>query len=152
HLVSAKRTRAPRVRFVRARYDAAQTSHENRRHWANADGLSANAAADPEVRRVLRSRARYEAANNCYAKGIVLTLANYVIGTGPRLQMLTDDPETNRVIEKEFSSWAKAIGLPHKLRTMRIAQCESGEVFALLATNPRVNARVQLDLRLVEAD
>jgi hypothetical protein len=81
---------------VRARYDAAQTAHENRRHWATADHLSANAAISPDVRRVLRSRARYEVANNSYAKGIVLTLANYVVATGPRLQMLTGDPAINR--------------------------------------------------------
>ena len=141
-----------RVLVVRGKYDAAQTTHENRRHWANADHLSANAAIGADVRRILRSRARYEVANNSYAKGIVLTLANYVVGTGPRLQMLTDDVEANRVIEKEFSRWAKAIGLSHKLRTMRIAQCESGEVFALLATNPTVDAPVQLDVRPIEAE
>ncbi len=141
-----------RVLVVRGKYDAAQTSYENRRHWANADHLSANAAANAEVRRTLRSRARYEVANNSYAKGIVLTLANYVVGTGPRLQMLTADPETNRVIEKEFARWAKAVGLAHKLRTMRIAQCETGEVFALLSTNPRIDAPVQLDVRPIEAD
>jgi len=141
-----------RVLVVRGKYDAAQTTHENRRHWANADHLSANAAASADVRRILRSRARYEVANNSYAKGIVLTLANYVVGTGPRLQMLTGDPEANRLIEKEFARWAKAVGLAHKLRTMRIAQCEAGEVFGLLATNPRVAAPVQLDVRLIEAD
>ncbi|HRX85965.1 MAG TPA: phage portal protein, partial [Phycisphaerae bacterium] len=93
----------PGVRIVRAKYDAAQITLENRRHWINADHLSANAAISADVRRTLRSRARYEVANNSYAKGIVLTLANYVIGTGPRLQMLTDDPDANRVIEREFS-------------------------------------------------
>ena len=141
-----------RMLVVRGKYDAAQTTHENRRHWANADHLSANAAVGADVRRILRSRARYEVANNSYAKGIVLTLANYVVGTGPRLQMLTGDPQANRVIEKEFSRWAKAVGLAHKLWTMRIAQCESGEVFALLATNPLVDAPVQLDVRPIEAD
>ena len=142
----------PTASSLRGRYDAAVTNDENRRHWANADHLSANAAMSPEVRRTLRARARYEVANNSYAKGIVLTLANYVVGTGPRLQMLTDDPETNRIVEREFTRWAKAVGLAHKLRTMRIAQCESGECFGLLATNPQVEAPVQLDLRLVEAD
>ena len=139
-------------RVVRGKYDAAQTTPENRRHWANADSLSANAAISPEVRRTLRARARYEVANNSYAKGIVLTLANYVVGTGPRLQMLTDTPEVNRLIEKEFARWAKAVGLASKLRTMRIAQCETGECFGLLTSNPRVNAPVQLDLKLIEAD
>ena len=72
---------------VRGRYDAAVTTDENRRHWANADLLSANAANNPQVRRTLRSRSRYEVANNSYARGIVLTLANDCVGTGPRLQM-----------------------------------------------------------------
>src|SRR5262245_63903079 len=99
------------MRVVRGRYDAASTTDDNRRHWANADGLSANAANSPDVRRVLRNRARYEVANNSYARGIVLTLANDVVGTGPRLQMLTDDGEANRRIEQGFASWAKAIGL-----------------------------------------
>ncbi|MBU0637688.1 MAG: phage portal protein, partial [Planctomycetes bacterium] len=95
-----------RLLVVRGKYDAAQTTHENRRHWANADHLSPDAAMGADVRRVLRSRARYEVANNSYAKGIVLTLANYVVGTGPRLQMLTDDPDANRLIEREFMRWA----------------------------------------------
>jgi capsid protein len=72
------------LRLLRARYDAAATTDNNRRHWANADGLSANAANSPEVRRILRNRSRYEVANNSYARGIVLTLANDCIGTGPR--------------------------------------------------------------------
>jgi len=84
------------VMIVRGRYDAAQTTPDNRKHWANADHLSADAAATPEVRRTLRNRARYEVANNSYARGIVLTLANDVIGTGPRLQMLTDSDDANR--------------------------------------------------------
>lgn len=137
---------------VRAKYDAAQTTPENRRHWAAADHLSANAAANPDVRRVLRSRARYEVANNGYARGLVNTLANYVIGTGPRLQMLTDDPKANRIIEREFARWAKAVRLPERLWTMRVSQCESGEVFAMLLTNPRVDSPVKLDLRLVETE
>jgi lambda family phage portal protein len=140
------------VRVVRGRYDAAGTSDENRRHWANADGLSANQANSPDVRRVLRNRARYEVANNSYAKGIVLTLANDVVGTGPRLQLLTEDSEANTRIEREFTAWAKAVGLPEKLRTLRMARATDGEAFAVLTSNPRLPTPVQLDLRLVEAD
>ena len=144
--------RGGRVMVVRGKYDAAQTTDENRRHWANADHLSPDAATNPEVRRILRSRARYEVANNGHARGIVNTLANYVVGTGPRLQMLTDDAEANHAIELAFSRWAKAVRLSHKLWTMRVSQCESGEVFAVLSTNPRVDSPIKLDLRLIEAD
>ena len=155
NLWSAKPTRPGRgrtVRVVRARYDAAVTTDDNRRHWAAADGLSANAANSAEVRRILRNRARYEAANNSYAKGIVLTLANDVVGTGPRLQLLTDDSETNTRIEREFMAWAKAIALAEKLRTLRMARATDGEAFAVLTSNSRLPTAVQLDLRLVEAD
>jgi len=141
-----------RRRLVRARYDAAQTTDENRNHWLQADSLSAAAAGNSFVRRTIRNRARYEVANNSYARGIVLTLANYVIGTGPRLQMLTDFPDANAMIETEFARWSDAIGLPQKLRTMRMAKAQDGEAFALLINNERVDSPVRLDLRLIEAD
>jgi lambda family phage portal protein len=139
-------------RMVIGRFDSAQTTPDNRRHWSNADGLSPNAAINPEVRRILRNRARYEVANNSYAKGIVLTLANDTIGTGPHLQMLTDDPRTNARIEEVFEEWADAIDLAGKLRTMRMARSESGEAFGLLANSPNINSDVKLDLRLLEAE
>jgi capsid protein len=140
------------VRMVRAKYDAAATNSDNRRHWANADGLSANAANSPEVRRVLRNRARYEIANNSYARGISLTLANDVVGTGPRLQLLTADSEANGRIEQAFMQWSKAVGLAEKLRTMRLARASDGEAFGILTSNPALPTAIQLDVRLVEAD
>lgn len=140
------------VRVLRAKYDAAATNEDNRRHWRNADGLSANAANSREVRRTLRNRARYEVANNSYARGIVLTLANDAIGTGPKLQLLTNDSEANQRIEHEFHHWARAINLAEKLRTMRMARAQDGEAFAILTSNPRLPTAIQLDLRLMEAD
>lgn len=140
------------LRIVRARYDAASTTPDNRRHWTNADGLSANAANSAEVRRVLRNRARYETANNSYARGIILTLANDVVGTGPRLQLLTSDATANNQLEHEFQRWARSIGLAEKLRTMRMARATDGEVFAVLTSNSALATTVQLDLRLLEAD
>ncbi len=140
------------VMVVRGKYDAAQTTPDNRRHWANADGLSPNAAINPAVRRTLRNRARYEVANNSYAKGIVLTLANDTVGTGPRLQLLTSDSKANDRVERAFEQWALAVDLSEKLRTMRMARAESGEAFAMLTSNPRIDAPVKLDLKLIEAD
>jgi len=139
-------------RIVRARFDAAQTTHDNRRHWAAAECLSADAEASSSVRQTLRNRARYEISNNSYAKGIVLTLANDTIGTGPRLQMLTEYDELNRQIERDFMMWSAAVRLPEKLRTMRMARCQDGEAFAIMGSNPQVSHEVQLDLMLVEAD
>jgi lambda family phage portal protein len=151
-LSSQGRPLLPRRFSLQARYDAAQTSVENRKHWAMADALSADASANSQVRLILRSRSRYEVANNSYARGIILTLANYIVGTGPRLQMQTDSAALNREIETEFSKWMDAVGLAAKLRLMRVSQAESGEVFAILASNPKVDSPVQLDVRVIEAD
>lgn len=139
-------------RRLTARYDAATTGDDNRRHWAKADGLSANAAQSAQVRRILRNRSRYEVANNSYAQGIALTLANDSIGTGPRLQLQTADAEANRRIEREFQIWSHAVGLAEKLRTMRMARAVDGEAFALMTSNPKLPTSIQLDLRLIEAD
>ncbi|MEZ6097162.1 MAG: phage portal protein [Pirellulaceae bacterium] len=139
-------------RRINARYDAANTTLDNMRHWAAADGLSANAANNPEVRRTLRNRSRYEVANNSYARGITLTLANDVVGTGPRLQMLTPSPNANRIVEQEFFSWAHEISFPEKLRTMRLSRVADGEAIGLLVNNEKVASPVKLDLRLIETD
>jgi len=93
---------------IRSKYDAAQTTGNNRRHWALADALSANAANSPEIRAIIRARARYEMANNSWAKGMALTLAKATIGKGPRLQMNTPNRELNRAAE------ALCITKPHR--------------------------------------
>lgn len=137
---------------VEGKYDAAQTNSENRRHWQNADGLSANAANDPATRRLLRNRTRYECANNPHAKNLLISLANYTIGTGPRLQVVTENEDVNRAIEYEFARWALAVDLAAKLRTMRMAKCEDGEAFAQLVNREKEGTPVTLDLRLLEAE
>lgn len=140
------------LRLIKAKYDAAATTDENRRHWRNADDLSANAANNAEVRRLLRIRSRYEVANNSYAKGLVLTLAHDTVGTGPRLQMLTADNSVNRRVEQEFSQWCRNVRLAEKLRTMRMARAADGEAFALLTDNQALPSAIKLDVQQIECD
>ena len=139
-------------RLIRARYDAAQSTDDNRRHWAAADGLSAEATNSLAVRTLLRNRARYEVGNNSYLDGILGTLANDTVGTGPRPQMLTEVDAFDSAVEAEFEAWAEEVALDERLRTMRRAKAESGEVFAFFAYNPGLAGPVKLDLELVEAD
>jgi len=141
----------PAGRSIRGRYDAAQTSANNSRHWANADGMSARAANSPEVRRTLRNRTRYEIANNCYASGMVETLADDMVGGGPILQMQTGDTNLDRAIEYEWSQWDDAVGFADKLHTMRQTRAGDGEAFMFLETDPSLGD-IQLDLELYEAD
>ena len=142
--------RPPVVPVARAKFDAAERG-DDYRHWQNADAFAADAALSPSVRRTLRNRARYERANNSYLAGISATLANDLIGTGPRLQLDIGDDDAARVVERLFFDWGWAIDLPSKLRTMREALVTDGEAFAMMINNPRL-AGVQLDLRLVEAE
>jgi lambda family phage portal protein len=135
---------------VRAKFDAAEVG-DDRRHWANADAFAADTALSPEKRRVMRNRARYERANNSYLAGISATLANDLIGTGPRLQLNSGDAEADRVAERLFFDWSWQVDLATKLRTMREALVVDGEAFAMMISNPRLPG-VQLDLRLVEAE
>jgi len=137
---------------VRARFDAAQTSDDSR-HWANSDSLSANAALSPEVRRIIRNRARYERGNNAYVHGICVTKSNDLIGIGPRVLLSTGDAVADRAIGRAWYDWSWSIRLADKLRVATEAKFLDGEAFALLFTNPRLDDRgVQLDLRLIEAD
>lgn len=140
------------VRNIRGRFDSAQTNDQNARHWASADGLSADAAASPSVRAIIRNRSRYESANNAYADGILETLAMDTIGRGPRLQINTRSRLVNRQIEKAFVAWAAAIGLAEKLRVARRTKAVDGEVFGVISTNEALEHPVKIDLRLVEAD
>ena len=135
-----------------ARFDSAMTTADNQAHWSMADGLAADAAANPMIRYVLRNRARYEAANNCYARGLIDAYATDLIGTGPRLQMETGDDDADAWIEAEFSRWARAAKLAEKLRTMSKAKMGDGEAFALQISNPGMPTPVKLDLRTIEAD
>ena len=142
------------ARMMRARYDAAGTTDENRRHWANADDMSSVAANSPAVRRVLRKRARYEVANNGYARHIVGVLGIHTITTGPRLQILDADvPQADRkLVAREFAEWAKEIRLAAKLRLMRSDKATNGEAVAVLTTNLGLDSDVKLDVQTVEAD
>lgn len=137
---------------LQGRYDIAQTSFENQNHWANADLLSADAANSAAVRQILRSRSRYEVANNSFAHGIVRTLADDLIGAGPVLQLNIDVADTANTIENHWRQWAAAVNLAGKLRTMALARATDGEVFALLTSRDHLATPVQLDLQIIEAD
>lgn len=141
---------------VRAAYDLGDTTGEDksaRELWKRADGLSARGANSLEVRKTLRERSRYAIHEaNSYADGICQTIANDLIGTGPRLQILTDNPELNKGIEQAWADYAKAINLPELLHTAAQAKFTDGEAFFVLGTNPANDNPVQLYPRLIECD
>jgi lambda family phage portal protein len=137
--------------MVNAKFDLAQTTADNRKHWAAADGLSARAAMSAAVRRVVRIRSRYEAENNSWYAGILRTGVNHIVGNGPRLQLLTASPEANARIEKAWRQWATKIDLADMLRTGCEAYWRDGEVFVMRADRPQ-NWPLTLDIRTIESD
>ena len=109
------------------RYDAL-TLYDLRNHWLWADSMSIDASLDHDTRRGLRERARYEIANNSYAMGVALAIANAVVGTGPRLQAFVDDRDLEKDVEWTFDDWAEEIHLAEKLRAMRFARFQDGSL------------------------
>lgn len=145
--------RRTEAKTVRARYDAAQTTANNRKHWSAADLLSSREANSPAVRATLRSRSRYECHEaNSFARGIVGTLVNDTIGRGPRLQLETLTGPAKASIEHRWRIWSRQMRLCHKLQTSCAALVTDGETFLHAATNPRLKDPCQLDLSLTEAD
>ena len=145
---------------VRGAFDAASRSPEAMRHWHAADGLSADAALSATVRHIVISRARYETANNGYADGIIQTLAEDAIGTGPRLQLfLSEATEQEKEMraacqrrEMRFRDWSEQIDLTEKLKIARIAKARDGEVFLRIIPNPRITGAAKFDVVLFEAE
>lgn len=142
-------------RLLRAKYDAAQTSNYNERHWANSDNLSPSAANSSTVRRTLRARARYEVCESGpYLKGMFLTLTNDFLGRGPRISIhdkrLTSKERAR--IESLYAEWAAQIKFNRKLWRMQFAKRMDGETFAVEVSNRKLDSPVKLDYLILEAD
>ena len=100
---------------IRAHFASAESASKDN-DWWKADYLSADADANPDTRRVLRMRSRYEYQNNSYARGVIQCLANDTIGNGPRLRYASNDDRLNSRIERDFTAWAETVRLGEKLR------------------------------------
>lgn len=138
---------------VNASYDSAFTDRHNYRHWMYADHNSADASLRPEVRKKVRARARYEVLqNNPIGLGIVLTLANDTIGTGPRLQLGLKNEKYNNRIQRHWAEWSHAIQLTDKLHTLKMSKTVDGEGLGRITVNPYLETPVTLDFRLFECD
>lgn len=150
--------RSTLVSDLAARWDAAQTTDLNRNHWgASADQWDANSSARPEIRRILRNRARAESQNNGWLAGIQTRLANDVIGSGPRLILNCGtgvDQRKVSLVEDRVHEHMQRIDLPGKLRTARKTYCVDGDQFGLFQENSGLfgTDEVQLDWVLRETD
>lgn len=136
---------------VRASLDLVQTTHENKRHWKDADPLSARASFPRTVRWVARNRSRLEADNNSWYAGMLRTAANHIVGAGPRLQLMTDDAEFNARVERSWAKWWRAVHGVAKLKTAVQTYWRDGEVFGMRDSQPSLYP-ITLNFKLYEGD
>lgn len=137
---------------IRASYDAARPSNLMDKYWANADLLSANAQNSPAVAQILRARSRYEFQNNGFFQRMILIAAHDVIGTAPRVQITSPNPQANRYLESQVAAWSKAAHLGARLRLAFICRKVDGAGLCLKTYNPGINHAVKLGLNVIDVD
>jgi len=114
--------------------------------------MSVDAMASWMVRRKIRMMCRYEYHNNPLMMGVCDTYADYVIGTGPKLQILTKNRKFNDAVEAIYEEWAEEVALSDRLHGSCAATCYNGEGFSLLRHNPGLESPIKLDVFDIEAD
>lgn len=144
---------------IKARYDLAETTTDNVKHWAQSDSFDADSANSRHVRQTMVRRSRYETENNGYVGGLTRTHATFLIRTGPRLRLTSKDEheldETTEVkdrIKADWHAWCKAIKFRRKLWCMAHAKIQDGEPLAVVRHNPKVKHQVKLDVVPIETE
>ena len=145
----------PRGRFQGRAIDLADSdSRHNSNHFAGATNADINALIGSSLETV-RNRAIHEITNNGYAAGIAGTFATFVVGSGPRLQVNSDDTEFAEFVEAEFPAWAEQADIEGKLSLADMLDlgvrqlCSCGEILATEQSEPD-DPRVQLRYRFLE--
>ena len=147
---------------ARVFFDAADSNRYTENHFSPSTTSDINAIARAELPR-LRQWCRYEAFNNSYGKGIVETLANDIVGRGPRAQVTIpgDGPDETRAqeIEDAWADWAENADADGRLSFGQILALavkqgpSAGEAFIVHTNDPAAKrGEVSLRLRLIEAD
>ena len=135
-----------RGRSISASYDAARSTDDLDGHWTHADSLDADSANSLAVRTKLVQRSRYEAGSNGYFDGLIQTHANYVIGTGANLRMMTKSKTFNETVESAWKSWCKATLFRRKLWCLACAKPQDGEGLGVIRYNQNAAHPVKLDV------
>lgn len=150
------RYRLVRRKSVEANFDAAERGGLLQNHWRTANNLDPVSEATPEILRIVRARVRHEFNNNSYCKGIVNTVANYVIGTGPKLRLIprgkVSQADRRRLYEYAnlFNDWFWEIQGARKLRVIYCAKIKDGEGFASIGN--RSKGKIRLTIKPFECD
>lgn len=140
------------VHKLRAQYEAALPRDDL---WQLADFKDADAALRPEIRRQIRSRARYEDENNPLVTRVLDVWTNDVTGPiGPALWMNTGSKAVDAFLETKWETWWKVSNQAGKLNTAVRADAVDGETLGVLISNPRLLrfGSASLDVVSLECD
>lgn len=137
-------------------YDATKASRHLDNHFLDATGSDADTLISDSLE-TARNRCRYEVRNNTYAEGIVETLANDIVGSGPQLQLKTSSNEFNRAVESRWLEFCQACDMAGRLEMCDFLRldmrqlCESGESFTTFGLDPAADGPA-FRLLSIEAD
>lgn len=149
--------RIARKAISAAYYDAANAAPINSAHWSGATTVDAGAAIRGSLV-TLRNRARREVANNSIARGLVDTQVAYIVGTGPKLQISTQDADLDTFIENAWAKWSQHCDLTGQMCLAdMIGQWvrqdhECGESLTLMTSDQAGDGPVTLRLETIEPD
>ena len=135
---------------LKAAYDNAELSPELNELFARAQHESGLSGIDPQARRTLIDRSRYEILQaNAWFKGAVRSAVNWVIGRGPFLECKIEGrPEDARKIEAGFNAWFKSVKGARKLRVMAYAKITDGTGLGMI-TNRKAVGTSKISLNFV---
>lgn len=141
---------------IRAAYEAGMNRDDL---WTLADFRDADATLLPHIRRKLRSRARYEYANNPQVTRVVDVWVDDLVGeTGPWPKLECGDDEVNQLVEQTWLRWWKASNQAGKFRTAALGEAKDGESVGVLFNNARLldlqapGGGISLDVAGFESD
>lgn len=108
NVLTGRKSLTPLVmkQMVKSAYYAA-ASDASSMDFSFAKDVGINAALVADLNK-LRIRCRYELKQNGLAKGMPRVYANSVIGTGPRLKIVSEDPAFASATEQFWTLWAKS--------------------------------------------
>lgn len=97
--------------FLLRRWESGETHRLNKSHWQKAFGRSINEDLADQLP-MLWARCEYEARNNPMVAGVIETHATDIVGDhGPRLQVQSDDPAFNELVEQ---AWGEFFASPDR--------------------------------------
>lgn len=134
-----KRRQERRAIPVRASVLNSVDDRQNAAYFTTAQDNSADRICSTQERKRLRAMCRKVFLDNSFALNAARSLALSVYGSGPSLQVKTDDDVLNTAIEQLYKRWRKQTEYDTKFLTAIQALCSDGEAFFRLYQDPYVS-------------